>query len=200
MDTDVTNCGACSIVCLNPIGGTAVCAAGTCAYDCGELTQCGDVCIDTSEDVNNCGGCGLSCPMIPNATTFCWAGACDFNCDPGYERDADACVPITTAPRDLLVDLIDFYLTALDEDGLNGTGDSQFATVLYQLIMYRHLCMALTNYDLGRFNATCFRLNRAYLRADGLPDPYDFLEGPELAEFQSRLLELGAVLECAWAE
>ena len=198
LDTDVTNCGACGIVCPNPIGGTAVCAAGECANDCGGLTDCSGVCIDTSNDNDNCGGCGLSCPIIPNATSYCSAGLCDFYCDPGFERDTDACVPITIEPRELLVDLIDYYLTALDTDALNGTGDSQLASVLYQLIMYRHLFMALTNYDLGRINATCFRLNRAYLRADGLPDPYEFLEGPGLAEFQSRLLEVAAVLDCAW--
>ena len=41
--------------------------------DCGSLTECSGICVDTSIDVNNCGGCGVVCA----AGEVCFSGMCE---------------------------------------------------------------------------------------------------------------------------
>ncbi|MCB9704784.1 MAG: hypothetical protein H6711_23115 [Myxococcales bacterium] len=51
---------------------------------CGELTPCGQLCVDTASDPTNCGGCGIGC-VVPKASAACEAGACALAaCDPGW--------------------------------------------------------------------------------------------------------------------
>lgn len=55
LESDVTNCGACGVVC--PSGGE--CRTGVCC-DLDEIV-CGDGCVDVETDPRNCGACGLDC-------------------------------------------------------------------------------------------------------------------------------------------
>jgi hypothetical protein len=74
---DVSNCGACGIVC-NSAGGQT-CVAGVCS--CVGSTNCSTFCVDTSTDSNNCGGCGTVC----GPATTC--GSCDSGTDGLWHLD-----------------------------------------------------------------------------------------------------------------
>ncbi|NCQ59493.1 MAG: hypothetical protein GW913_02345 [Myxococcales bacterium] len=65
---------------------------------CGDLTTCGDVCVDTTRDALNCGACDTACPAPANAAATCGASACGFRCFAGFAAQGDGCVP---APRQI---------------------------------------------------------------------------------------------------
>jgi hypothetical protein len=164
--------------------------------DCGDLTPCGGTCVDTDTDVNNCGACDNVCNAPENGTAVCSTGACDFDCDPGYRREGDTCVLITVDPRQRLEQLINLYLAALEFGSIEGVGDNDMAKSMHALFVYRQLDQALQEYDRGRMERACFRLNNAYLRCDGLPSPHDFIEGFGIDAFSDMILAVMAALEC----
>jgi hypothetical protein len=69
LQSDASNCGACSVVC--PEG--TVCSSGQCVSQCavGE-TQCGSNCVDTATDPSHCGMCDVAC----GAGQTCSGGVC----------------------------------------------------------------------------------------------------------------------------
>ncbi|UJR83365.1 Hypothetical protein I5071_54330 [Sandaracinus amylolyticus] len=55
LESDVTNCGACGVVCLS--GGE--CRVGVCCNL--DEVVCGDRCVDVETDPRHCGACGVDC-------------------------------------------------------------------------------------------------------------------------------------------
>ena len=194
---DPKNCGACGRVCTDPIGGTALCASGECVDDCGSLAVCGRTCADLQSSLENCGGCGNVCPPPPNyATAVCQAGGCDFVCNAGYVREGGSCVPEVADPRPLITDLIAYYLEALWERTIVGTGGPAWARALNAMIMWRDLAAALWEYDRGRIDRTSVRLDEALRRFDGVPWPRDYIEGPGTEELDARIMAIKRALQC----
>lgn len=81
--------------------------------ECGELTRCGQTCVDLASDVDNCGDCGIAC-RVDHAAAACVDHTCTFAaCDPGradcddllingceYELAPGAACPLVCAPGD----------------------------------------------------------------------------------------------------
>jgi hypothetical protein len=94
--TSASNCGACDNAC----GGiTSLCVSVSGSYACAAgcppslPTQCGSVCVDTTNDRNHCGVCPNACSTrVPNAQPVCASGACAFECKGGYSLCSGACV------------------------------------------------------------------------------------------------------------
>ncbi|APR82637.1 BNR repeat domain protein [Minicystis rosea] len=49
---------------------------GSCQSNCGQLTACSGMCVDTSNDPQHCGECGKACA----AGEYCAMGSCQSNC------------------------------------------------------------------------------------------------------------------------
>ncbi|MDO9019896.1 MAG: hypothetical protein Q8S73_24755 [Deltaproteobacteria bacterium] len=89
---DATHCGGCGRRCpAPPIGGRAVCSAGTCGISTlvcpSGLRDCNGVVLDGCEaavltDVNNCGSCGAQCPAVGGVAS-CAGGLCAIACTAG---------------------------------------------------------------------------------------------------------------------
>ena len=114
VSSDPMNCGACAAsggaVCPAP----EVCRTGTCAPDCGTLTDCNRSCVYPTTDLLNCGACGNVCSggracvagtcTCPTGQTFCGAactntlsdaancGGCAMPCGPGQTCSVGQCV------------------------------------------------------------------------------------------------------------
>jgi hypothetical protein len=116
LKTDPNHCGGCNTVCSTADAGnpgdagtiTAVCTAGQCGINCGgNLTQCGETCVDEKNDPLNCGGCGTSCDGGACCTGQCVdttsdngnCGACGKACDGGTVCVANVCS--VSAPYDV---------------------------------------------------------------------------------------------------
>ena len=92
IDSDIFDCGACNVVCMDPPGAQSQCTAGVCNFGgCGPAqADCNknkaDGCeIDLANDPDHCGNCAVVCPLLPNATPGCFVGVCGISaCDPGY--------------------------------------------------------------------------------------------------------------------
>jgi len=88
-DDSIDHCGARCEPCPAPTGGTAVCDAGACGIDCGDLKKCGTVCT---------AGCCADTDCTPQAGK---AGKCDtatntcrYDCAVGSKPcGARACIP-----------------------------------------------------------------------------------------------------------
>lgn len=197
LDNDVDNCGGCGNVCPDPVGGSAVCSAGVCGNDCGALTDCGGFCLDLDTDVDNCGACGNACPDPANGSGLCVTGMCDFDCDPGYVPDGTDCVPDAVDVRDMLVDLLDFFDDSIADGSIEGTGSRWWARAIQVFIMRRQLEQAIREYDRGRMDRVCFRLDRAYLRSDGMRSPRDFVQGPAVDDLADDILAVMAAAGCS---
>lgn len=108
LKTDPNHCGGCTTVCSTADAGspgdagtiTATCTAGQCGVTCGgNLTQCGETCVDEKNDPMNCGGCGTSCDGGTCCTSQCVdttsdngnCGGCGKACDGGTVCVANAC-------------------------------------------------------------------------------------------------------------
>ena len=99
--SDVSNCGACGVVCITP-NATPGCVGATCTVgacnagfgNCDGLTVNGcEVNLTTS--LSNCGSCGHVC-SIPNGSAGCSAGTCTVaSCNAGFgdcnANAADGC-------------------------------------------------------------------------------------------------------------
>jgi hypothetical protein len=197
--TDPQNCGACGAVCLAPAGGTAYCVAGACQAGCADakLTVCGATCADLQTSLQNCGACGTVCPPPPAyATAVCQAGGCSFVCNAGYVPEGDHCVPEVADPRPLITDLIAYYLEALGERRIVGHGGLFWARAWNAVLMWRDLVAVLWEYDAGRIDRTCVRLDEALRRFDGDPRPADFIEGPGTEDLGERLMDVKRALQC----
>jgi hypothetical protein len=90
LKSSVQNCGACAIKCPSPVNSTAVCASGTCAFQCqGAFDNCNnnvaDGCeVDTGSDPLSCGACGFPCALA-HATSGCSGGQCTIaQCESGF--------------------------------------------------------------------------------------------------------------------
>jgi hypothetical protein len=197
--SDPQNCGACGTVCLAPAGGTAYCVGGVCQAGCTDekLTVCGTTCTDLQTSLQNCGACGNTCPPPPAyATAVCQAGGCSFVCNAGYVPEGDHCVPEVTDPRPLITDLIAYYLEALWERTIVGHGGPAWVRAWNAVLMWRDLVAVLWEYDAGRIDRTCVRLDEALRRFDGDPRPADFMEGPGTEELTERLMDIKRALQC----
>jgi hypothetical protein len=198
-DTDPKNCGRCGVLCPDPLGGAALCTAGTCVASCPEdkPTVCNGTCVDVQTDSNHCGACGNACPPPPAyATAVCQAGGCSFVCNAGYVPEGGACVPEVTDPRPLMEEMIAYYLDAVWNRTIVGYGGPFFFRMLNTIVMWRDLAAVLWEYDAGRIDRTCVRLNEALLRADGLPIPRDLVEGPGIEELNERMMAVRQALHC----
>lgn len=81
--TDVSNCGACGVVCL----GDEVCTNGSCGCPSDTPNSCsGNTCVDLITDTNNCGTCGNVC----GGGETCCNGSC-VNTDTS-ELHCGACI------------------------------------------------------------------------------------------------------------
>jgi hypothetical protein len=197
ISADPNNCGACGFVCPEPVGGTAYCADYQCYEDCGSLTACGGTCADLSSSLSHCGWCGNVCPPPPAyATAACEGGTCGFICNAGYVQAGDLCVPEEEDPRQLLEELIAFYLDSIWNRTIVGRGGPLWARAFNQLIIWRDLFAALWNYGLGNTERTCYWLEEVQKRADGLPRPPDSIEGPGTEELLLRIEEITIALGC----
>jgi|WetSurMetagenome_2_1015567.scaffolds.fasta_scaffold90327_1 hypothetical protein len=197
--TDPKNCGRCGVVCPDPLGGVALCTSGTCVASCPEdkPTVCSGTCVDVQTDPIHCGACGTVCPPPPAyATAVCQAAGCSFVCNAGYVPEGDHCVPEVTDPRPLITDLIAYYLEALWERTIVGHGGLFWARAWNAVLMWRDLVAVLWEYDAGRIDRTCVRLDEALRRFDGLPRPSDFVEGPGTEELTERLMDIKRALNC----
>jgi hypothetical protein len=72
------------------MGGSSYCNGSSCATTCSGLTNCSNVCVDTTKDVGNCGGCGIDClPMLQNRLGVkCAASKCDYDLCLNYNSTA----------------------------------------------------------------------------------------------------------------
>ena len=99
LNTDTSNCGACSNSCTNDHGSTT-CSAGTCVPTCAAgWSDCdGDPtngCETSLNTLTNCQSCGDVCSLA-NGSESCAGGSCVLTtCDSGYSscngNDADGC-------------------------------------------------------------------------------------------------------------
>jgi len=76
------HCGGCGKAC----SASEVCLAGSCASNCGTLTNCSGSCVSTATDPQHCGSCGSPCA----AAQSCQAGACI--CLSGLSLCSGACI------------------------------------------------------------------------------------------------------------
>ena len=91
LQSNLSNCGACTNVCRTA-NGTPTCMNGMCAAgSCGEgFADCNrrndDGCETTlNTDVTNCGACANACPTPANASAAtCTGGRCGFTCNPSF--------------------------------------------------------------------------------------------------------------------
>jgi hypothetical protein len=88
-NTNHDHCGSCAKAC----GTTEVCLSGSCASNCGALTNCTGSCVDTSSDPQHCGSCTTACS--PGQT--CQAGSCA--CTSGLTNCAGSCVDTTSSKQ-----------------------------------------------------------------------------------------------------
>jgi len=198
-DTDPKNCGRCGVLCPDPLGGSALCTSGTCVASCPEdkPTVCNGTCVDVQSSLQHCGACGNACPPPPAyATAVCQAGGCSFVCNAGYVPEGDHCVPEVADPRPLITDLIAYYLEALWERTIVGRGGPLWARALNAVFMWRDLVAVLWDYDAGRIDRACVRLDAALYRSDGQPLPSDFVEGPGTEELAERMMDIKRALHC----
>ncbi|MBK6534691.1 MAG: hypothetical protein IPF99_35625 [Deltaproteobacteria bacterium] len=89
---DAAHCGACGRRCpAPPVGGRAVCSAGTCGISTlmcpSGLRDCNGVALDGCEaavltDVDHCGSCGARCPAVGGVAS-CAGGLCAIACSTG---------------------------------------------------------------------------------------------------------------------
>ncbi|MBP9197658.1 MAG: hypothetical protein KBF35_08325 [Saprospiraceae bacterium] len=92
INTSVTNCGSCGMVC-NLANAVSACSGGVCVIsfcdpgfsDCNNnVTDGCEINLNTSP--LNCGGCGLVC-SLPNAISGCSGGSCVISfCNAGYSN------------------------------------------------------------------------------------------------------------------
>jgi hypothetical protein len=89
--TNLRNCGACSVVCpTNITHGSVGCVAGKCAITCSTAYDvCRNDCVDFQTDNQNCGGCGtgFACDKLH----VCRSGKCECR-----TQCKDACVDLQT--------------------------------------------------------------------------------------------------------
>ncbi|MEZ4390488.1 MAG: FG-GAP-like repeat-containing protein [Polyangiales bacterium] len=83
-ETDVSSSAAHCGACGNACGTGFFCASGVCTRDCGTLTNCSNVCVNTATNPAHCGGCGAACPPRANASATCARSVCGFACNTGY--------------------------------------------------------------------------------------------------------------------
>lgn len=83
------HCGGCGKTCA----ASEVCLAGSCASNCGALTNCSGSCVNTATDPQHCGGCGSPCA----ANQTCQSGACA--CTSGLSLCSGACVDTKTSKQ-----------------------------------------------------------------------------------------------------
>jgi hypothetical protein len=89
LQTSAQACGDCENAC--DVEGGEVCYRGTCARDCGELTECGaGQCSDLQTDEYNCGVCSTYCGLGSN----CCGGTClrAAGGDADSDSDSDGCI------------------------------------------------------------------------------------------------------------
>jgi len=103
--------------------------------------------------------------------------------------NGSATEPAAAEPADLIADLIDFYNEALANGTLAGIGRGRSAP---HKAMAIHNMLELAEYLIGRdyYRFAGFVLESVYFHVDGQGRPNDFIGGPALGEFQSRLTVL----------
>ncbi len=96
-DADISNCGACGVICQYDHA-QAICSNGSCSMgncdsgysDCNNSIA--DGCeIDTWGDANNCGSCNNQCGPYDHGIAACGQGTCRVACDSGF-ADCNATV------------------------------------------------------------------------------------------------------------
>jgi hypothetical protein len=106
-ENDPGHCGGCDPSCPETVGGATpagavcegmndVCLNGTCAPNCGLLSECnGGSCVDTQSDPLHCGVCNNVCPL----GTVCSGGACsNSGCADGETECNGSCVNVQDDP------------------------------------------------------------------------------------------------------
>jgi MYXO-CTERM domain-containing protein len=128
---DPKNCGDCGFNCQPAM----VCWDGECTLDCpGELTRCGQECVDPQSHPRHCGVCDNACEY-DHAEGACVDGACVMgDCQDGFidlnADEADGCEYACTPSGDEICDDVDNDCDGeIDEPPADcGTGDPDGGT------------------------------------------------------------------------
>jgi hypothetical protein len=97
---------------------------------------------------------------------------------------------ITVIPPDVqIAELIDYYSDALIDGTIYGVGKGNSAGNKARALQHQ-LRSAQRMIDAGDYDLAIDQLNDIYKHADGADRPKDFVDGPGLAEFQTRIQDL----------
>jgi hypothetical protein len=93
-------------------------------------------------------------------------------------------------------DLIAFFDQALIDGTIEGKGAWHWIRNLREWFFRSTLVAAQYRFDNGQMNIACAKLYRAYLRSDGQPAPFDWIQGSEVATLNSMIQEVRDELGC----
>lgn len=116
---------------------------------------------------------------------FCGENPRDPQCL-AYEEEAGA----------LLKDLKSFFWDSVRDGSLDGTASWRGLRLLQVFAVGYRVDRAVDAYEDGQTEAACANLDWAYVRADGVSRPSDFVEGPAAAELAERIREIQGILGC----
>jgi len=92
-------------------------------------------------------------------------------------------------PEEQIADLIEYYSNALMDGTIYGVGKGNSAGNKARALQHQ-LRSAQRMIDAGEYDLAIDQLNDVLKHADGAGRPKDFVDGPGLAEFQTRILDL----------
>lgn len=72
-----------------------LCVDGTCVENCGALTDCDGVCVDTNSVSAHCGDCDNACA----SGRLCELGECKDGCSTGFTECGEGCIDTLTSPQ-----------------------------------------------------------------------------------------------------
>jgi len=90
LESDTSNCGACSNSCPTPSNTVPSCTSGSCSSSCSagfsDCTADPGCETNSASDTNNCGACSNVCPTPSNTVPSCTSGSCSSSCSAGYSN------------------------------------------------------------------------------------------------------------------
>jgi hypothetical protein len=104
-------------------------------------------------------------------------------------------VPLESPPSDQIADLLAFFDASAAAGVLQGSGPGNSGPG--RLKALRNMIQAASDFiDASNLAQACQQLQDVLDRVDGAPRPPDFVTGPAVAEFRTRVTELRAALGC----